>query len=97
MKVAILSRSFRRDAVIRQLACGHEQKESSGGHARTARTSWCGSCAALKAPPLAPVLGVCGAIVLPLKEGRARPCGRPARYLKRGDPRCGFHAARGAR
>lgn len=84
-------RRFERDGrIIRVLKCDHEQVEPRGGRAKTAAFAQCGIC---NAKPAAEVLGACTAI----KLNAAGVCGKPAKYTKRGQPRCGYHYHRGAR
>lgn len=88
-------RRFERDGrTWRELDCGHDQAEPSGGRAAQATFAECGIC---NGPKAAPVIGVCTAIILPLKTNKAQPCGKPAKHLKRGLPRCSYHFKRGVR
>lgn len=98
--IAIIRRYDFEGRTYRVLDCGQEHAvtEPRGGKAGYAtHVKGCQICnlAKVRPAPVAPI-GTCGAVVLPMKERSARPCGRPARALKNGEPRCGFHMKRGA-
>jgi len=90
----IVGRVERHGRIYRQLECGHEQAEPPGGRSPMATHAQCGIC---NGPRASEVIGSCTALVLPLNCGKARPCGKPAKHLKRGQPRCGYHFNRGVR
>lgn len=98
----ILSRKKTPDGrTIRVLECGHEQEEVRGTSSYAFRAH-CITCAGGKTQRNArrvdgPVIGECTAIVMHAHERKARLCGKPAKYEKRGQPRCGFHFSRGAK
>lgn len=91
---AIISRETRNGTVYRVLECGHELTEPRGNNSPYATHSRCARC---NSTPAAPVLGECTAIVQPLYEKKARACGQPAKFIKRGMPRCAVHFHRGAK
>jgi hypothetical protein len=100
LSLAILRRIERNGRIYRVIDCPkqHEVFEPAGARAPFAReVKACGVCNLGKVNGAdTPVIGTCGAMTWPLSESRARPCGRPARHLKRGEPRCGFHFRKGA-
>jgi len=98
MRVDIVGRKKDADGVVtRELSCGHKQLEGRGG--KVAFTAYCRVCAMGKAtrnPSV--VFGPCTALVFPLKEQRARPCGADSHFKNAaGEPRCARHNRRAVR
>lgn len=83
--------------VIRELECGHEQTQTPGSHANEAMEAYCKSCETLEASRKPTPTASCTAFVMHPARAKATRCGEPARYEKRGEPRCAFHFNRGAR
>lgn len=94
--VAIVGRKRGPDGrVVRELECGHTQLEQLGGRSGNAFSARCVTCAPAEEDQTE-AAQVCTAIVMSTSERKARPCGEPARYQKRGQPRCALHNRRGA-
>ena len=81
---------------LRVLECGHEQPEPACGHAKNVVSMICTSCGGLAKSHGGEVVGTCTAFVFPT-TGKARACGLPARFMKRGEPRCSKHNLGGSK